>query len=73
MAIALGRGQRLDSIAKDKVSTPTTKDIPAVLLNPISLTRENIKATVVKDGAYTIDQICTPKFRTACEKAGLTK
>ncbi|NGO42823.1 ABC transporter substrate-binding protein, partial [Streptomyces sp. YC419] len=38
----------------------------------ISLTADNIKDTVVKDGMYTIDQICTPKYKAACERAGLT-
>jgi D-xylose transport system substrate-binding protein len=71
MAVALGRGEKLDDIAETTVDTPTTKDIPAVLLTPISVTVDNIKDTVVKDGVYTIDQICTPKYRSACEKAGL--
>lgn len=36
------------------------------------MTVGNIKDTVVKDGMYTIDQICTPELRSACDKAGLT-
>ncbi|GAB2958587.1 sugar ABC transporter substrate-binding protein [Streptomyces pseudoechinosporeus] len=72
MAVSLGRGEKLDAIAETTVDTPTTKDIPAVLLNPIPVTVDNIKDTVVKDGVYTTDQICTPKFESACEKAGLT-
>ncbi|TJZ58991.1 sugar ABC transporter substrate-binding protein [Streptomyces piniterrae] len=73
MAVALVRGERLDGIAKDRINSATTRDIPAVLLTPISVTAGNIKNTVVKDGMYTIDQICTPKFASACEKAGLTR
>jgi len=72
MAVALGRGEKLGAIAKDRVSSPTTKDIPAVLLAPVSVTADNIKGTVVKDGMHTIDQICTPESRSACKKAGLT-
>nr|WP_240436566.1 substrate-binding domain-containing protein [Streptomyces sporangiiformans] len=73
MAVALGRGEKLDDIAETTVDTPTTKDIPAVLLNPIPVTVDNLKDTVVKDGVYTIDQICTPKFESACKEAGLTQ
>ncbi|WP_406447111.1 substrate-binding domain-containing protein [Streptomyces sp. NBC_01613] len=73
MAIALGRGKTVESIATGTVDSPTTKDIPAVLLPAISVTVSNIKDTVVKDGMYTIDQICTPKLRSACDKAGLTR
>ncbi len=71
MAVALGRHATLDGIAQDRVNSPTTKDIPAALLTPISLTVDNIKDTVVKDGLYNIHQICTPTLMSACKKAGL--
>ncbi|OAH10336.1 substrate-binding domain-containing protein [Streptomyces jeddahensis] len=72
MAVALARGESLDGIAGETVSSPTAQAVPAVLLTPVSLTVDSIKDTVVKDGVYTIDQICTPKFKAACDKAGLT-
>lgn len=72
MAVALIRGESLDAVAKHRISSPTTGDIPAVLLTPVSLTIHNIKDTVVKDGVYTIGEICTQKFMAACQKAGLT-
>jgi D-xylose transport system substrate-binding protein len=72
MAVALGRGESLDAIAEDRVSNATTKDIPAVVLPAVAVTRDNIEDTVVKDGLYTIDQICTPKIKAACDEAGLT-
>ncbi|WP_086786103.1 sugar ABC transporter substrate-binding protein [Streptomyces caniscabiei] len=72
MAVALGRGESVDSIATGTVDSPTDKDIPAVLLPSVAVTADNIEETVVKDGMYTIDQICTPKLRPACDKAGLT-
>jgi D-xylose transport system substrate-binding protein len=73
MAVTLGRGEKLGSIAKDKVSTPTTKGIPAVLLTPVPLTVDNVRDTVIKDGMYTIDQVCTSHYHDACKKAGLTQ
>ncbi|MGW1029672.1 sugar ABC transporter substrate-binding protein [Streptomyces sp. NPDC002577] len=72
MAVALARGESLDGIARHTVSSPSAHEVPAVLLTPVSLTVDNIKDTVVKDGVYTIDQICTPKFKAACDGAGLT-
>ncbi|MFE0257993.1 sugar ABC transporter substrate-binding protein [Streptomyces sp. NPDC059010] len=71
-AVAVGRGEDIDRIAEDEVDISTAKDVPAVLITPIPLTAQNIKDTVVKDGMYTIDQICTPRYRPACERAGLT-
>ncbi|MGW1028016.1 substrate-binding domain-containing protein [Streptomyces sp. NPDC002577] len=72
MAVALGRGENIDGIAKTTVDSATTKGIPAVLLAPVSVTAGNVKETLVKDGMYTLDEICTPEYRSACDKAGLT-
>ncbi|MFF7652649.1 substrate-binding domain-containing protein [Streptomyces sp. NPDC007983] len=69
MAIALGRGEKVAE--SNTVDSPTTKDIPATLIPPISLTKDNIKSTVVKDGLYSVGQICTAKFKAACAAAGL--
>ncbi|MEA5155543.1 sugar ABC transporter substrate-binding protein [Raineyella sp.] len=53
-------------------ASSTTKDgVPATLLTPVAVTRSNIKDTVVKDGFYTVAQICTPQFADACKTAGL--
>lgn len=58
LAIALGRGESVNRLAKDRMNTATTKNIPAVLLQASSLTADNVRSTVVKDGMHTIDQIC---------------
>ncbi|WP_041819124.1 substrate-binding domain-containing protein [Streptomyces davaonensis] len=71
MAVALAQGKALDSVAKDKVDSPTNKGIPAVLVGVTSLTQDNINDTVVKDGVYTVAEICTAKYKAACEKIGL--
>lgn len=73
MAVALARGKSLKGIATHHVNSPTTRGIPAVLLTPVPVTAKNIKETVVKNGMYTIDQICTPKYASACARAGLTR
>ncbi|MET8858416.1 MULTISPECIES: substrate-binding domain-containing protein [unclassified Streptomyces] len=71
LAVALAQGKSLDSVAKDKVDSPTDKQIPSLLVPVTSLTKENIKDTVVKDGLYTVNDICTPAYAAACKKAGL--
>ncbi|MFJ8809892.1 sugar ABC transporter substrate-binding protein [Streptomyces sp. NPDC102490] len=71
MAVALAKGESLDSIANDKVDSATAKDIPAVIVPVVSLTKDNIKETVIKDGFYTVDEICTDKYKAACDKIGL--
>ncbi|MFF3986513.1 sugar ABC transporter substrate-binding protein [Streptomyces sp. NPDC001601] len=72
MALALGRGERLNTIATTTTDSPTTRRIPSVLLSPVAVTTANIKQTLVADGVYTVAQICTPRLRAACAKAGLT-
>lgn len=73
MAVALGRGEDLRDVATTTTDSPTTKHIPSLLLTPSAVTVGNIEQTLVKDGVYTIDQICTRQLRPACDKAGLTR
>ncbi|MDT0389443.1 substrate-binding domain-containing protein [Streptomyces sp. DSM 41921] len=73
MAVALARGNDLDALVTTTVDSPTTRDVPAVLLNPAAVTRDGIGRTLVRDGVYTVDQICTPKLRRACDRIGLTR
>jgi D-xylose transport system substrate-binding protein len=72
MAVAAARGESLDRVATDDVETRSGQTVPAIMLTPVAVTVDNIKDTVVKDGVYTIDQICTPELGAACNKAGLT-
>ncbi|MFF5444155.1 sugar ABC transporter substrate-binding protein [Streptomyces sp. NPDC012888] len=71
MAVALAKGEKLDSVATSKVDSATAKGVPSVLIPVVSLTKANIKDTVVKDGVYTVDEICADKYAAACAAAGL--
>ncbi|MFF4270309.1 sugar ABC transporter substrate-binding protein [Streptomyces sp. NPDC001536] len=68
MAVAKVQGKDIlfDSLTQDSVDSPTDKGIPAQLVSVSALTRANIKSTVVADGIYTVDQICTAKFAADC-------
>jgi D-xylose transport system substrate-binding protein len=46
-------------------------DVPAVLVAPVAVTKFNIESTVVKDGYWTADQICTSQYASACAAAGV--
>jgi D-xylose transport system substrate-binding protein len=73
MAVTKVRGHdiQFDALTRDAVDSPTTKDIPAALVPVVELTRDNIKKTIVADGIYTVDEICTAKYRAACQAAKL--
>jgi len=46
-------------------------DVPSLILDPVVVTKENVKDTVVADGFYTAAQICTAAFAEACTAAGI--
>jgi D-xylose transport system substrate-binding protein len=66
-----GRGIQFDALIRDKVDSPTQKDIPSMLVPVVALTRDNIRQTVVKDDVYTVKQICTAQYAADCAAIGL--
>lgn len=71
MAVALAKGEKLDGVTTSTVDSPTTKGVASVLIPVVSLTKGNINDTVVKDGVYTVAEICTDKYAAACAALGL--
>ena len=72
LAVALVNGQDLPS---DLVTTQTDNgsgSVPSVILTPVAVTKDNIADTVVKDGYWTVSQICTSAYAAACTAAGLS-
>lgn len=52
--------------------TADFKSIPATILDPVAVTKDKIKDTVVKDGIYKTSDICTGSFASACSAAGIS-
>ncbi|WST81493.1 substrate-binding domain-containing protein [Streptomyces sp. NBC_01136] len=73
MAVAKvqGRGIEFDALTRDKVDSPTNGKIAAQLVPVVALTKDNVKATVIQDGIYTVKQICTTKYKANCTAIGL--
>jgi len=64
VAVALLRGE--------EVTGPLDIDgTPATLLDPVAVTVDDILDTVVADGFWSVEDICTPDYRAACVSAGL--
>lgn len=56
----------------EEVTAPMEIDgTPATLLEPVAVTVDDILSTVVADGFWTIEDICTPEYEAACISAGL--
>ncbi|MFI7499115.1 sugar ABC transporter substrate-binding protein [Streptomyces sp. NPDC049687] len=66
-----GRELQFEALTRDKVDSPTNKDIPAKLVTVVALTKSNIKQTVVADGIYKVSDICTAAYKQACNAINL--
>ncbi|MGW3653054.1 sugar ABC transporter substrate-binding protein [Streptomyces sp. NPDC000878] len=73
MAVARiqGRDIQFDALTRDRVDSPTNKDVPSQLVSVVALTKLNIKTTVIEDGIYKVSDICTAKYEDECEAIGL--
>jgi D-xylose transport system substrate-binding protein len=66
-----GKDIQFDALTQDRVDSPTLKGIPSRLVQVSALTKKSIKDTVVADGIYSVEDICTAKYKAACAAAGL--
>jgi D-xylose transport system substrate-binding protein len=46
-------------------------DVPSILLTPVAVTKDNVESTVIADGFWTAQQVCTTDFASACTTAGV--
>lgn len=49
-----------------------TADVPSALVSPTSVTKVTIESTVVADGFWNADQICTTQYISACAVEGIS-
>ena len=47
------------------------ESVPSILLIPVAVTRDNVERVIVEGGVYTVEEICTPAYRRACQALGL--
>ncbi|MGW1893265.1 sugar ABC transporter substrate-binding protein [Streptomyces sp. NPDC002004] len=73
MAVQISQGHMIEyeSLALDKSDNASTKSIPTHLVQVRPLTQKSIRSTVIRDGIYTVREICTPKYLAACKQLGL--
>jgi D-xylose transport system substrate-binding protein len=69
LAVQLAKGETPPA-PKDKVDNGT-EQVPSILLTPVAVTKDNINDTIVKDGFWSADEICTGKYAAACKEAGI--
>jgi len=72
LAVALLNGDTSSDLVNRQINNGQ-KDVPSVILRPVAVTRDNIRDTVVRDGLWTVQEICTPAYADACGRLGLTQ
>jgi D-xylose transport system substrate-binding protein len=60
------------SMTNGKTVNNGTAEIPSVLLTPEVVTKANIESTVVADGFWTANEICTSQYASVCVGAGIS-
>ncbi|TQN31923.1 D-xylose transport system substrate-binding protein [Haloactinospora alba] len=76
MAVAAATGEDYDGGERElrEVTDGGGEDVPAVLLEPVPITKGQVRETVVEDGYYTVEEICTDDYSDTefCQNAADT-
>ncbi|MBI5103501.1 MAG: sugar ABC transporter substrate-binding protein [Solirubrobacterales bacterium] len=72
LALDLANGRKPPASLVNGRTDNKAGQVPSVLLDPIAVTKDNIKDTVVKDEFLSASDICTGRYATACEEAGIS-
>jgi D-xylose transport system substrate-binding protein len=71
LAVALVRGEEPKAGLVNGEVDNGQKQVPSVLLKPVSVTKENVNDTIIKDEFWSVEDICTSDFADACAEAGI--
>lgn len=71
LAVALARGEDPPAgLVNDQVDNGQ-EQVPSVLLQPVAVTIDNIQDTVIKDGFWKASEVCSGRYASACQDAGV--
>src|SRR3954449_9767841 len=68
-AVALAQGKQVTDATSTENNGKT--DVPTLKLDVVPVTADKVKDTVVADGFWPADQICTSAYAAACKKYGI--
>ena len=73
LAVNLVNGDKAaaDALAK-KTENNGQKDVPSIIFDPVVVTKDNVKDTIVKDNFHPVDQLCSGAAASACQAAGIS-
>jgi D-xylose transport system substrate-binding protein len=71
IAVALAKGEKVPGGLVNQQVDNGKKKVPSVILKPVTVTKDNVQDTIIKDAFWKASQICTGKYASACKKAGI--
>jgi D-xylose transport system substrate-binding protein len=73
LAVNLVNGNKsaADALAKTTENNGQ-KDVPSIIFDPVVVTKDNVKDTIVKDNFHPVDQLCSGAAASACQAAGIS-
>jgi D-xylose transport system substrate-binding protein len=72
VAVALANGKKVPAdLTNQKVDNGKLK-VPSQIFDPVVVTKDNVKSTIVADKFWSVSQICTADFQSACQAAGIS-
>jgi D-xylose transport system substrate-binding protein len=71
LAVTLAQGAKPDAGAYSRTTSNGKNNIPSLLLEPIAVTQKNLEDTVFRDQYWTVAQVCTQSYATACANLGI--
>jgi D-xylose transport system substrate-binding protein len=46
--------------------------VPSTILDPIAVTKDKVKDTIIKDNVYKVADLCSGAFAAVCTAAGIS-
>ena len=71
LAVALARGEEVPANLEISQVDNGQKQVDSIILEPIAVTKDNVADTVVADGFWSVEDICTAAYADFCAEVGL--
>ncbi len=71
IAVALANGDEVPSDLINAEEDNGTEEVPTVSIATVPVTIDDINDTIIADGYWTVEDICTQEYADACKEAGI--
>ena len=72
VAVKLANGDEVGDTSDTGIDQTEYNSVASFIFDPIVVTADNVADTVIADGFYSADEICTGDYVKACQEAGIS-